>query len=466
MASVGLLSLAGAAGYFGLIRPHRPRPRPGPAAHAAPKVEPREEARVERSSRDAITVPASMAARMGLRTAPASAVKDPISLPGFQGVLALDNERLSRVHSRFDGEIVELGKSTDGSDPTLRVGEHVRKGDLLAVIWSTDLGKKKSELVDALAKLRSEEQLRDRLKKLFEQGAGAGRSYRDAEKDVQARRVEIASLERTLRAWRLTDEDIEDIRKEVEDVRREAEAPRGGDRYPGARSPAVESSDWARVEVRAPTSGVILEKNVIVGDIVSTDDDLFKIGDLSHLMVWAHVYEEDLPLLESLPRPIPWVLNLPSKPSALFPGALDKIGSVIDPAQHTALVTGRVDNPSGLLKVGQFVTATVKLPPSTDELEVPASAVVEDGRESVVFIQADAEASRFTRSPVRVVRRLRDTIYVKSERDGVRPGNRVVTSGALLLQNAMAQLAIPNDPRPELSVSLHGGHTADRGGSR
>lgn len=465
LAGACISALAGTAAYLGLIGPHRHPAKTGPAAHVATRVGPQEEeGRIQRSAKDAIEVPANMATKMGLRTAPASVVTAPISLPSFQGVLALDNERLSRVHSRFDGEVVELGRSTDGSDPTLRVGEHVRKGDLLAVIWSTDLGKKKSELVDALAKLRAEEQLRDRLKKLFDQGAGAGRSYRDAEKEVQARRVEIASLERTLRAWRLTDEDLDDIRKEVADVQKEVEGVRDGGKHGGAKGPSVDSGDWARVEVRAPAGGVVLEKNVIVGDIVGTDDDLFKIGDLSHLMVWAHVYEEDLPLLEALPRPIPWVLSLPSRPSDLFPGVLDKIGSVIDPAQHTALVTGRVDNPSGRLKVGQFVTATVKLPPPEDELEIPAAAVVEDGRESVVFIQADSDEARFIRSPVRVVRRLKDTIYVKKA--GVRPGHRVVTSGALLLQNAMAGLPAPAEPRPGVSVSLHGGPPGDQGGTR
>jgi len=470
-ASVGLLFLSGALGaaaYLGLVRPRRHPVEPGPAAaaHANTSGEAQEPERVRRSAADSIDVPTGVAIKMGLGTASIGVVKAPISLPGFQGVLALDNERLSRVHSRFVGEVVELGRSTDGSDPTLRVGEHVRKGDLLAVIWSTDLGQKKSEMVNALAKLRAEEQLRDRLKKLFEEGAGAGRSYRDAEKDVQTRRVEIVSIERTLRAWRLTDEDIKNIREEAEEIREEAQKNREGGRSRGHdKRRRGDSSDWARVEVRAPVGGVILEKNVIVGDIVDTNDDLFKIGDLSQLMVWAHVYEEDLPLLETLPRPIPWVLRLPSKPSATFIGTLDKIGSVIDPAQHTALVTGRVDNPSGRLKVGQFVTATVSLPPSEDELEIPAAAVVEDGGESIVFVQADPQQEqRFVRRRVRVVRRLSDVVYIKNEEPGVRQGLRVVTCGALLLQNAMAQLPAPAAPSmSDLSVSLHGERPGSQG---
>ena len=385
---------------------------------------------VERSGRDSLTVPPQIAEKMKLGTAIAQSPCQPVALPPFQGVLALDNDHLSRVHARFAGEVVEIGHSTDGSDPTLRVGDQVKQGDLLAVVWSTDLGQKKSELVDAVGKLHAEEALRDRLKTLFEGGAGSGRSYRDADKEVQARLVEIASVERTLRTWRLTDEDIAAIRAEVEHV----------------ADPKYQSDDrngWARVEIRAPMSGVILEKNIVVGDIVDTSTDLFKIGQLSQLAVWAHIYEEDLPLLKSCPRPTEWTISPPSNPGATFTGTLDKVSAVIDPVQHTALVTGRVDNSAGDLKIGQFVTVTIKVPPSEQELQLPATAVVENGWQSVVFVQPKASEGTYIRRPVQVVRRFRDEVFVHTGQNGLLPGDVIVTSGALMLQNAMDQLAPP-----------------------
>ena len=65
----------------------------------------------------------------------------------------------------------------------------------------------------------------------------------------------------------------------------------------------------------------------------------------------------------------------------------DGSGYTIDPTQHTALVMGRVDNPDNRLRAGQFVTATVELPPSVYEVEVPTTSLVEDGQESILFIQ-------------------------------------------------------------------------------
>ena len=72
---------------------------------------------------------------------------------------------------------------------------------------------------------------------------------------------------------------------------------------------------WAEVEIRAPFDGVILERNATLGDIVTTDLDLFKIADLSKLGVMVNAFEEDLPSLEALPPDArQWTVHLKSQP--------------------------------------------------------------------------------------------------------------------------------------------------------
>src|SRR5207248_1786232 len=94
------------------------------------------------------------------------------------------------------------GVGSSGDRP-VAVGDPVRKGQLLAVVWSKDLGEKKSELVDALAKLKFDRELYDRLKTLYDQGATAERALREAELAVHGDRNAVARAERTLRSWRL-----------------------------------------------------------------------------------------------------------------------------------------------------------------------------------------------------------------------------------------------------------------------
>jgi cobalt-zinc-cadmium efflux system membrane fusion protein len=93
------------------------------------------------------------------------------------------------------------------------------------------------------------------------------------------------------------------------------------------------------------------------------------------------------------------------------------------------------------LKVNQFITATITLPPQPGEVEVPTDALLEDGRDSVVFVQPDPTLSRFARRPVEVTRRYHDVVYVRAGSAGggagLRPGERVVVGGALQLNEAL-----------------------------
>ena len=66
-----------------------------------------------------------------------------------------------------------------------------------------------------------------------------------------------------------------------------------------------------------------------------------------------------------------WTIYLRTGPEAQRAGgSFDQIGNIIDPNQHTALTVGWVDNSSGRLRIGQFVTANISLPAGPDEVAV------------------------------------------------------------------------------------------------
>src|SRR5262249_25519588 len=154
---------------------------------------------------------------------------------------------------------------------------------------------KKSELVDACSQWFLNKETLKRLEALFQSGAVPEARILEARRNEQASAIAVAKAERTLQAWRLTEGEIAAVRQEAEHLSHGKQA----------RDPARERTG-ARVEVRAPLAGTILEKNANVGGIVDTTADLFKVADLSRLTVLAHAYEEDLPALLALPRPIRW----------------------------------------------------------------------------------------------------------------------------------------------------------------
>ncbi len=386
----------------------------------------------------AIRLAPGVADRLGVHTTDAQKANKPISVE-LPGTLSFDTDRLSHVHSRFAGEVAEIG-IVQGSSRPLDFGASVRKGQLLAVIWSRDLGEKKSELVDALSQLRLDQENLNRLTQASVEGAVSERTIRESQRKVESDQIAVGRIVRTLQSWRVPAEEIESLRAEAKALEH------------GAKSIAEEHVHrWARSEVRVPLDGVILEKNIALGDLVDTNLDLFKVADLSRLRVMAHAYEEQLPLLDSLAEPQHgWTISVQSdtgqKPLA---GRFEQIGKLIDPNEHAALVTGWVDNRAGRLRAGQFITARVELPVAEGEVALPSSALVEEGQRQYVFVQPDPAKSEYVRRPIAVSRRDGKTVFVWSaptaaqRRAGAQPlhvGKRVVNAGVVQLAEALRGL--------------------------
>jgi biotin carboxyl carrier protein len=265
------------------------------------------------------------------------------------GKLFVDPNRLSRVHCRFAGQVVELGRvdqaAETGESRPLRSGDAVRRDQLLAVVWSREVGEKKSDLIHAMARLALDQEQFDRLNSL-EKGVVSAQMVLDARRKCESDLIAVQRAGRTLRSWRLSE-------REIGEVVAEANSIRQGDH---AAEPLV-AEHWAKFEIRSPLDGIILERNVTIGDLVSVGADMFKIGDLTTLGVMANLFEQDLPLVESLSsdqrRWTVYVASRHETPGIV--GRFETIGSVIDPRQHTASVIGWVPNASGTLRAGQLI---------------------------------------------------------------------------------------------------------------
>jgi len=414
---------------------------------------------------ETLQVPDDVVLALGVRTTKVITAPPPEPLK-LDGSLFLDANRMVHVHTRFAGEVVELGEleatAPAAGGPTgeewhlsrpIRFGDQVKKGQLLAVVWSKELGEKKSELVENLSRLRLDEEKAKRLEELLAKGAVPERSVKEAERNVESDLIAVARIERTLRSWRLSEDEINVIRAEAEKVHK----------HKGQWGKELEGT-WARVEVRAPIGATVVEKNVAVGDFVTTDADMFKIADLIRLDVLAHVYEEDLPEIEKLPKDQRrWTIFLRTDPRAKpLEGSFEQIGNIIDPNQHTALTMGWVDNSSGRLRVGQFVTAQIKLPAGSLEVAVPNSAVIDEDGTSLVFVQTDPKKHQYTRRRVTVLHRRDDSAHISSDPPpeekklgarGLVAGELVVTVGGVEMAAELDSLRLAIEPVPSAPAS-------------
>lgn len=381
----------------------------------------------------------------------------PLEMPGST---ALDPARLIRMRVRFaPADVVAMGQIVDphgspGNVPParrdLQVGDPVHKGDLLTVLYSVDVGNKKNDLFDALSQLRLDEEV---LKRAEAHADAVTEIFlltarRNVEADINA----VSRAENTLRTWDIPEADIQAVRDEAKSIT-DAEK----------RHAAVKEKlkQWARVELKAPDDGVIIEQNAALHEtIVDNTTNLFQIAKVDPLIVLASVPEDDLPALYELKTQtrdhVRWTVRTVGANQPIE-GFLDDIGYLIDPNQHTAVLRGHIPNADGLLRAGQFVTATVDLLPPKDVVEVPISALVEDGNESVVFVQSNAKEPVFTMRRVNVTNRFERTAYISSASatkkakaaadasvevsattEPLNPGERVLTAGVLELKTALA----------------------------
>ena len=415
------------------------------------------------SDRDAVIIAASRWREIGMKIATVAANVPPRALT-MDGVLFLDPDDYALLRSRFTGEIVEVMQVgdlsphgvSDGQNLTraIRSGDEVKKGQLLAVVWSRELGEKKSELAEMLSRLAFDRETLGRLTQARD--AIPVSSLREAERRVRDGEIGSERIEKTLRAWQIPADEVEKLRMEL------SIQPKANPDPVKTKQPISDNSvdQWARVEIRSPIDGTIVEKNVTVGSLVDQNDILFRVANLSHLDARAFAYEEDLATLQRLPADQrEWTIHLKGDiKSKSIRGSFDRIGSLIDPVQHTGLVMGWVDNSERNLRPGQFVTVTVSLPENSAMVSMPAAAVVDLDAQSFVLVQDPKQPEQFIPTKVDVARIQDGMACVRLSEPGTdSPG--LTVSSAVVIRGAVEILAEYQLHRK--SRSQDGGHAVD-----
>ncbi|OAM88829.1 efflux RND transporter periplasmic adaptor subunit [Termitidicoccus mucosus] len=183
--------------------------------------------------------------------------------------------------------------------------------------------------------------------------------------------------------------------------------------------------------LHAPAAGTIITRHAYEGQWVQTNDQLFEIGDFSHLWFVFDAYEADLPWLRA-GQPVD--VSTPSLPGEVFTAPIDFIDPNLDPATRAARVRVVLDNTARRFLHRQTAYGLVRLS-SPDTLLVPRTAVVFTRAEPVVYL--DKTGGAYEPRPVKLGS-AGDTHYAVLS--GLREGDRVVTQGALLI-DGQAQLA-------------------------
>jgi cobalt-zinc-cadmium efflux system membrane fusion protein len=332
--------------------------------------------------------------RIGLATAPAT-VRTLDGRRATTGEVGFDETRLAHVGSRVAGRLVRV---------PAELGQRVAAGEVLAVVDSVELGEAKASYLRARAHHQVARQRFERERSLHADRIVPEADVLEAEGEARESAADLAAAREALRLLGLADEEIEGL--------------------------SWDDPTDARVAMRAPFTGKVVAREATLGELVSPEDVLFTIADLSEVWLWVDLYERDLAHVETGQRV---EVRLDAWPGETFEGELAYIADQLEPASRT--VRARVDlpNPEGRFKPGMF--GRVALSAAGGEagppvLAVPRTAVQRDGTESIVFVHT--APGRFERREVVLGRVTDELAEVVS---GLAEGDDVVTEGAFLLRS-------------------------------
>jgi cobalt-zinc-cadmium efflux system membrane fusion protein len=306
-----------------------------------------------------------------------------------------NEEQLVRVNAPVTGRVLDV---------LARPGEVVEPGHPLFVLDSPDLGQAKSDYAKAVSDLARSEKASKLAKELFEIKAIAEKDIRDAENDLNKAVAERDRAAARLRTLGIRAEQLKDI---------------------GERADASTA-----VTVRAPRGGIIVERNISLGQVVSygqsdTPVSLFVIANLSTMWVLADVYEPDVPKVK-LGQAVR--VTLPCCPQDRYEGTITNIGAAVDKETRTLKVRVVVPNPGGALKAEMFVKVAIDMR-SAQALTLPQSAIQRtDGQTFVLLAKDKGEYER------RTVKTGADFDGMTEILEGVTPQDRVVSTGGVLLK--------------------------------
>ncbi len=338
----------------------------------------------------------------------------------------------------------------------MQTGDFVKENTPLGVFYSVDVGSKKNDLIDALVQYRLDKDIADRAQLSGVISEVQKLTYdRNLQADVNA----INRSLKTLETWKIPADEIEAVYAEADDIVKS----RSRREFNAKKYDPNKEDKWGRVVLRAPVDGYIVERNVSEKEIVvDSNMALFQIGRIDRLQVVANATEETVKeLYEQWKKSgLKWTIHTLGDPEGEgYAGTVDEISMLVDPNQHSVPIKGMIDNSNRVLRAGQYVTATIELPPPGDVVEIPANAVADDGKQAIVFVQLDPDKAELAMRRVMVTQRIDNRVFVRSKlsdkekeltpeeqdqgllpREPLQLGERVIMSGLLELKKELEDL--------------------------
>ncbi len=329
------------------------------------------------------------------------------------GQIAFNDETSTVVLSPFSGRVVRL---------IANVGDRVKRGAALLELDSPEVLQPQNDFIaagSALNKARAQLALartvEQRHRSLYENKAGALKDWQQAQAQLAAAQSDARAAETALEAARSRLRII---------GRSEADIATLVDKGAISRTVAIE----------APIDGTVIARKVGPGQQVRSDggEPLYTIADLSTMWLKAYVPESDI---ASVHEGQEVEVKISALPDRTFKARIATIGAASDVQTRRIVVRSEIHNPDGVLKAGMFASFRINAGRAPTPA-VPVDAVIREGDSAVVWVEQPDNTTVFRRRPVVLGIEQNGRLQI---REGLSSGERVVTRGAIFVDNEWRQ---------------------------
>lgn len=338
-----------------------------------------------------VTIPPDILERMNLRYAEVKeeTINTEVRVPG---TVQPNGYREVRVTSLVGGVATRV---------SAELGQTVKRGQVIAQLFSRELAEAQSEFVGFQAQLEAEHKKLIRAQELVRLGAASREELESVEASHQVHTAHVEEARQRLFLLGLTESQVDEV-----------------------RTGRAVSSDIA---IPAPIDGIVTVRNLNLGQVVTTAQELFTITDLSSVWIEGNVLEDYFATVRTGSRA---TITTPAYPERTYRGAVDYIDPRVDPQTRTAKVRVVVENADLALRLGMYMDMLF-IRAGSRVAVVPVQALQMIGSISVVYTPVKGQPGQFRQ---RTVTGGMDAAAGHPVAEGLRPGDRVVTDGSFLLR--------------------------------
>lgn len=333
-----------------------------------------------------------------IRQAAGGQVEHALVVPGE---IVLNADRVAHIVPRVAGIVKHVNK---------RLGDEVRLGEVMAVLESRELAEAKAAYLAAEKRLSLAEARLSSSESLRADGILPELEYLTIRKERDEAEIETRTAEHKLHARGLTNEEIRGIAREEDAV-------------------------FSVYELRAPFAGTVIEKHITLGEVVTSESDVFALADLD--TVWAHltIYQKDLPSV----RVGQSVRLSAGSGSPAATGAIEYVSPVVDEATRTATARAVLLNRERRWRPGVFVTGRITVGAVPVGTHISTTALQTVAGRQVVFVETP---EGFRIRPVTTGRSDEEHVEILA---GLASGERYVARGAFSLKAEIEKAAFAGE---------------------